>query len=236
MANSYDSLIDDIKELLDKEKGDKRILEQILRASENHEVISNFERNYVDRLSEKYLNKKSTAEEKPKTPDVNLIQPTVQEEKPIITETKPPQIKKPKNQPVFIGIGIAALAVIVIAAVGFSGMGSVSTPSEIDDTPPPNPTTVGGVISIQTDLSSYSKGDIISISGKTDPSLGDMISLSIENQNGQLAWSENINVKSDGRFSTLLIAGGDEWSSSGTFTLTANHGNESETLTFSFTN
>ena len=235
MADSYDSLKDDIKELLDKEKGDKRILEQILRARENNEVVSNFERNYVKRLSEKYLNREPPPKEKPKVPDVNLIQSPTSEEKSLIQETKPIQIKKSKNQNLFIGIGVATLAVIIIAVVAFSDF-DVSSPSPIDNTSPTNPTSVTGVIFLQTDLSSYSKGDIISISGTTDPSLGNTISLFIENQNGQLAWSENITVKSDGRFSTLLIAGGDQWNSAGTFTLIANHGTESETITFSFTN
>ena len=36
-----DPLIDDVKALLDKEKGDERILKQIYRACENNEVISN---------------------------------------------------------------------------------------------------------------------------------------------------------------------------------------------------
>ena len=50
-----DPLIDDVQALLDKEKGDERILKQIFRACENNEVISNYERNYVRNLAEKYL-------------------------------------------------------------------------------------------------------------------------------------------------------------------------------------
>ena len=42
-----DPFFDDVKELLDKGKGDERILKQIFRACENNEVISNYERNYV---------------------------------------------------------------------------------------------------------------------------------------------------------------------------------------------
>lgn len=230
----YDSLVDDIKELLDKERGDKRILEQILRASKNDEVISNFERNYVQKLSEKYLNKKPPEDEKPSQPDVKLPEEQTQEEKPLIQESKPIKPIKPKNKTLFVGMGVAALAIIVVAVVAFSGMPDLtsSTPQ-----PPNTPTTPAvGVISLQTDLPSYSRGDIISIDGKSDSSLGGQILLSIENQNGKLAWSENVNVKSNGEFSTLLIAGGDEWGTAGTFTLKAAHGTESETVEFSFTN
>ena len=53
-----DSLLDDVKALLDKDFGDDRILKQILRACENNEVISNFERNYVKKLAEKHLGRK----------------------------------------------------------------------------------------------------------------------------------------------------------------------------------
>ena len=49
-----DTILDDVKALLDKEFGDKRILEQIQRAAQNDEVISNFERNYVRKLAEKH--------------------------------------------------------------------------------------------------------------------------------------------------------------------------------------
>ncbi len=229
-----DQLVDDIKELLDKERGDKRILEQILRACENNEVISNFERNYVQRLSEKHLGKKPAVEKKPPTPDVNLLEEKpIPEEKPLIQESKLIKTTKPKNQSLFIGIGVAALAIVIIAAIAFSELPDTTT--QIDTTPTESNISTGP-FSLQTDLTSYSRGDIISISGTSDPSLGNQISLTIQNQNNQLAWSENVNVKSDGRFSTLLIAGGEGWENSGTFTLEAKHGTESETITFSFRN
>ena len=63
-TNAMITILDDAKALLDKELGDKRILEQICRASENDEVISNFERNYVKKLAEKHLGK---------TPELNQL-------------------------------------------------------------------------------------------------------------------------------------------------------------------
>ena len=54
-----DSLLDDVKALLEKDFGDDRILKQIRRACENNEIISNFERNYVKKLAEKHLGRKS---------------------------------------------------------------------------------------------------------------------------------------------------------------------------------
>ena len=76
-----DSLLDDVKALLDKDFGDDRILKQIFRACENNEVISNYERNYVRKLAEKYLGKKPEIVqtqipviEKPVVPDLILSQ------------------------------------------------------------------------------------------------------------------------------------------------------------------
>ena len=53
-----ESLFDDVNSLLDGDFGDDRILKQIHRACKNNEVISNYERNYVQKLAEQYLCKK----------------------------------------------------------------------------------------------------------------------------------------------------------------------------------
>src|SRR3970040_270403 len=176
-----DPVIDDVKTLLDKEKGDERILKQICRACENNEVISNYERNYVRTLAEKYLGR---------TPEV--------EEKQHVEE---------KSISVIIGVSLSGVSYI-----------------ESDDSQIPIDSS--STLSIQTDLSTYQKGDIISISGTSNTS--GKINLSIENQDGQLVWSEQISVKSNGRFSTLAIAGGDGWDKSGTFTLKVENNLETE--------
>ena len=80
-----ESLFDDVNSLLDGDFGDDRILKQIHRACKNNEVISNYERNYVQKLAEQYLGKKPKISSKvsenttPKVPDVVIptIQPTI---------------------------------------------------------------------------------------------------------------------------------------------------------------
>ena len=52
------TLLDDVKNLLEHGFDDDRILKQILRACQRDEVISNYERNYVTRLVETHLKKK----------------------------------------------------------------------------------------------------------------------------------------------------------------------------------
>ena len=93
----------------------------------------------------------------------------------------------------------------------------------------PSPTS----FSIETDSDSYQTKDIISISGKFKNS--GVINLSIEKQDGTLVWTEQLKTKSDGRFSTLAIAGGPGWEESGTFTLKAQNDSQTESKKFSFT-
>ena len=229
-----DPLFDDVKELLDKEKGDERILKQILRACENNEIISNYERNYVRKLAEKYLGRKPFIEkpiqEKPTTPDVIIPESPPIQKSQILQKETPKIIKSnSKNTKMMIGIGAAALAIIAIVAIASTGLSDISTTPDI-----PNPTTPTTTASfyVETDSNSYQKKDIISISGKSKTS--GTINLSIENQDGTLVWSEQIKTKSDGRFSTLAIAGGSGWDTSGTFTLKAENDSELISTPFSF--
>lgn len=227
-----DPLIDDVQALLDKEKGDERILKQIFRACENNEVISNYERNYVRNLAEKYLGRTPTVEEKqveekPVIPDV-IFSTTPTKQKITTTQTTYPQIVKLKsnNTKMGLGIGGALLAIIVIIGISLSGI----SPIEFDSSQITGDSS--STLSIQTDLSTYQKGDIISISGTSTTS--GKLNLSIENQEGQLVWSEQVSVKSDGRFSTLAIAGGSGWDQSGTFTIKVENHLETKSETFSF--
>jgi len=155
-----DLLLDDVKALLDKDFGDDRILKQICRACENDEVISNYERNYVRKLAEKHLGRRPEVvqttipvEEKPIIPDVVIPEtPTIQK---IQTFQPPPQrISSPtlKNSKLMLGIGGVALVIIIAVAASFNGVSDVTTTNPIS-----------GTLSIQTDLSSYDKKDIISI-------------------------------------------------------------------------
>jgi len=227
-----DPLIDDVQALLDKEKGDERILKQIFRACENNEVISNYERNYVRNLAEKYLDsappvEEKQVEEKPVIPDV-IFSTTPTKQKITTTQTTYPQIVKLKsnNTKMGLGIGGALLAIIVIIGISLSGI----SPIEFDSSQITGDSS--STLSIQTDLSTYQKGDIISISGTSTTS--GKLNLSIENQEGQLVWSEQVSVKSDGRFSTLAIAGGSGWDQSGTFTIKVENHLETKSKTFSF--
>jgi len=224
-----DSLLDDVKALLDKDFGDDRILKQICRACENDEVISNYERNYVRKLAEKHLGRRPEIvqtpipdEEKPIIPDVVIPEPpTIQN---IQTFQPPPRISSSnsKNSKLMLGIGGVALVIIIAVAASISGVSDV----------PPTTSILGGFY-IQTDLSSYDHKDIISISGESDTS--GIVNLSIENKNNELVWAEQVSIKSDGRYTTLAIAAGSGWENSGTYTIKVDNGVETKSNTFSFT-
>ena len=227
MANP---LLDDVKSLLDKDFGDDRILKQICRACENNEVISNYERNYVRKLAEKHLGKKPEftqtphIEEKPIVIDIPISQ--IQQPQSLLTEVPRISYSKSKNKKIMFGIGGLAL-VIIIAAASFSGFTTGIT--NIDT----SSNDIQISLSIQTDLESYNKKDLISINGVSD-SIGS-VNLSIENQNNKLVWTEQISLKNGGQFSTLAIAGGDGWEKSGTYTIKVDNGKETKSDTFSFT-
>lgn len=232
-----DPIIEDVKKLLDAEIGEKRILEQIKRAAENEEVISNYERNYVSQLMETHF--------KPPEPETIIeyqsepVQQKISEAKQVVAKAQEEIIspKKPffeskiqsqKTNKIALGIGGIALAIILIVGISFSG---------IQVTPPgTTSSSQSSALTIEIDHSSYSKGDIILISGNSNPSLGNAIVLTIENSNGELVWAEDIKIKQSGIYSTLAIAGGEGWEKSGTYTLKAAHGNLNKKITFSFKN
>ena len=54
------------------------------------------------------------------------------------------------------------------------------------------------------------------------------------NQNNELVWTEQVSAKSDGRYSTLAIAGGLGWENSGTYTVKVDNGSNIKSITFSF--
>ncbi len=215
-----DSLLDDVKILLDRDFGDDRILRQICRACEHDEVISNYERNYVKELTAKYLKRQPESVSIPVatthvTPDVIL---PIQQ-----TQSGHRVPSRLKDKKIMLGVGGIFLAIIVTAAISLN-----ATPDDVKINPP-----LLASLSIKTDLTSYTTKDLISISGISDTT--DTLSVSITNRHGQSIWEENISPKNDGRFSTLTIAGGPGWEDSGTFIISVDNGSETKSDTFSFT-
>ena len=219
-----DILLDDVNSLLDGDFGDDRILKQIARACKNNEVISNYERNYVQKLAEQHLGKKPLTTKKPETITPEIPKIEIPKPEPLITTqlSQPTNNSKTKNSKLFLGFGGVAVVIIIAAALLLSNnidSSQSNVASEIE-------------LSIQTDLSSYSKSDLISINGMSQNS--NIVNLSILNQNNDLVWAEQVSVKSDGRYSTLAIADGEGWENSGTYNIKVENGIKIKSIKFSF--
>ena len=227
-----DMLLDDVNSLLDGDFGDDRILKQIARACKNNEVISNYERNYVKKLAEQYLGRKpdvvpSTTPENPPSITPAVIIPKIESS----TQTTTFQSSNAdhsktgsKNSKLILGLGIVSLIIIV---------GAVVMLSSNNDSVTSNPSSEIKIqLSVQSDLSSYGKHDIISINGI---STSDIVNLSIKNEKNELVWAEQIPVKNNDSYSTLAIAGGNGWENSGTYSLMVDDGSKSKFTKFSFT-
>jgi hypothetical protein len=223
-----DLLLDDVNSLLDGDFGDDRILKQIARACKNNELISNYERNYVQKLAEQYLGKKPQTEsiKKPETiptPDVVIpkIEPSNSSQ---IFESKPTRSSNLKNSKLFLGFGGIGLVIIIAVAI----LVSSNTDSISSDSPSP----IKIELSVQSDLSSYSQTDLISINGVSVNSK--IVNLSITNTNNELVWAEQVSVKNNGKYSTLAIAGGSGWENSGSYKIEVDNGSEIKSIIFSF--
>ena len=230
-------LLDDVTSLLDGDFGDDRILKQISRACKNNEVISNYERNYVRKLAEQYLGKKPEIiiPKKPENiapiiPDV--VMPKIESYAQTQTFQSRPSRNSSfnlKNPKLILGLASIVL-VIIFASVLSSGTFDLSTSNPTTSNPTSN---LALKLSVEIDSFSYSHKDIISINGISTNS--NMVNLSIENQNSELVWAEQVSVKSNDMYSTLSIAGGPGWENSGTYTMKVDDGSEIKSITFSFT-
>ena len=220
-------LLDDVNSLLDGDFGDDRILKQIARACKNNEVISNYERNYVQKLAEQYLGKKPLTTKKPETITPEIPKIEIPKPEPLVTTqlSQPTNNSKSKNSKLFLGFGGIAVVIIIAAAFLLS--------NNIDSSQSNIVSEIKIELSVQTDLSSYSKSDLISINGVSQNS--NIVNLSILNQNNDLVWAEQVSVKSDGGYSTLAIADGEGWENSGTYNIKVEDGTEIKSIKFTFT-
>ena len=221
-----DMLLDDVNSLLDGDFGDDRILKQIARACKNNEVISNYERNYVQKLAEQHLGKKPTSNKKPETITTEIPKIEIPKPEPIVTTqlSQPTNNSKSKNSKLFLGFGGIAVVIIIAAAFLLS--------NNIDSSQSNIVSEIKIELSVQTDLSSYAKSDLISINGVSQNS--NIVNLSILNQNNDLVWAEQVSVKSDGGYSTLAIADGEGWENSGTYNIKVEDGTEIKSIKFTF--
>ena len=207
------TFITDLDNLIKEHHGDVKKLREIRDTIKHDNFITTIDKNYVESLITTYL--KNQPLEKPlhrKQPDIKSKlqqKPTVES-----SDQKTNSAFSFSSNKKFGILGGAAAAIAIIAVLGFTSINQDDAIDSVLSSTPNNP------LLIAVDQDKYQHADIISISGDTGSSNG-MIILSIEDVNGIKIWNENIKPKSDGNFSTLVIAGGGGWENNGAYTLKA---------------
>ena len=221
----------DIDDLIRLERGDTKRLRNIRDVIKHDNFITSKDKKYVESLILTYLRNQSLDEL-----EVNIKSRTVAELKDDIkptgretTSSSSSLFSGSNNKKLGILAGVAA-AIALVVVVGFSAstdQTNILTSSNIV------PSSTQQLI-INVDESSYKTADIISVSGSIKSANGKSVELSIENTSGDKIWREYVNIKNDGQFSTLIIAGGFGWDDSGTYTINAQHNELENKIKFSY--
>ena len=221
----------DIDDLIRLDCGDTKRLRNIRDVIKHDNFITAVDKKYVESLVSTYLRNQSIDGS-----EVNIESRTVVEPKdnvkPTIQETASSSsslFSGSNNKKLGILAGVAA-AIALVVVVGFSGsmnQTDVITGSNII------PSSTQQII-INVDESSYKNADIISVSGSIKSAVGESVELSIEDANDVKIWKEYVDIKNNGQFSTLVIAGGNGWENNGVYTLTAEQGDLENKIEFKF--
>ena len=221
---------DDLNDLIRLNHGDTKKLRNIRDVIKHDNFITVIDKKYVESLITTYLKNQSIGDSeiilKPKTvvePDDN-VKPTEQK----ITLSTSSLFSGSNNKKLGILAGVAA-AIALVVVIGFSTSMDLTDVTTANIIPSSNQQLI-----INIDESSYTTADIISISGSIKSTDVTSVELSIENITGDKIWREYVNVKNDGQFSTLIIAGGFGWDDSGAYVLKAQHDNLEDKIKFSF--
>ena len=220
------TFLTDLDDLIRYHHGDVKKLREIRDTVRHDNFITTDNKNYVESLITMYLKNqpfdKSLSSQRPVTKIKLQSKPTTSssDSKSNVAVSFSPN----KKLGVLAGV-VAAIAIIVI--VGFSATNQTDI---IDSTL----SSISEPLLVNVDQTTYQRADIISISGNSKSASTQSVELSIENTNGVKIWNENINLKNDGKFSTLVIAGGGGWENDGTYTLKAEQGDLANKIEFNF--
>ena len=206
------TFITDLDDLIRHHHGDVKKLREIRDTIRHDNFITTDNKNYVESLITMYLKNqpfdKSLSSQRPVTKIKLQSKPTTSssDSKSNVAVSFSPN----KKIGVLAGV-VAAIAIIVI--VGFSATNQTDI---IDSTL----TSISEPLLVNVDQTTYQRADIISITGNAITN-AKSVQLTIENTDGVKIWNEIINPKNNGKFSTLVIAGGGGWENDGIYTLKA---------------
>ncbi len=202
--------------------GDLKRLRNIRDTVKHDNFITIEDKKYVEALISTHLRNQPLDEDEPQ------VRRKLDTKRSVSTGGSTSNFSNNKKLGITAGIA-AAIALIVVAGFSIQTMDQVDTPTNSGTI-----TTSNLPLTIKTDTTSYKKADIISISGSLKSASTNSIELSIENAAGDKIWNEFVSVKNNGKFSTLVIAGGGGWESNGVYTLKGKQGNLQNELEFNF--
>ena len=221
------TFLTDLDDLIRYRHGDVKKLREIRDTVRHDNFITTDNKNYVESLITMYLKNqpidKSLSSQRSVTKIKLQSKPTTSssDSKSNVAVSFSPN----KKLGVLAGVA-AAIAIIVI--VGFTAINQTGTTDSAVSV------TITEPLLVNVDQATYQRADIISISGNSKSASTQSVELSIENTNGVKIWNENINLKNDGKFSTLVIAGGGGWENDGVYILKATHSDLASEIKFKF--
>ena len=217
----------DLDRLIRLHHGDGKRLRNIRDTIRHDNFITTEDKKYVESLISTHLKSTITDELQ------SIPKPSVESKQKLTTEalgtkTSPSSIINTKKIAIPAGIAIAVIAVIAVIGISSSNINNVEEQTTLVES------VSTSALSIQMDDSSYQIAEIISISGNIKNTTDGTVELSIINSNGYKIWNEFVNIKNNGKFSTLSIAGGNGWENNGEYILKAQYEDLENKIEFTF--
>ena len=218
----------DLDRLIKLHHGDGKRLRNIRDTIRHDNFITTEDKKYVESLISTHL-KFAISDELRPTPKPNMGSKQKLDSEDLVTNTsQTSSITNTKKIAIPAGIAIAIIAVIAVIGISSSSINNVEEQTTLVES------VSTSALSMQIDETSYQMAEIISISGNIKNAAGGIVELKIINSNGYKIWNEFVNIKTNGEFSTLSIAGGSGWENNGDYTLKAQYGDLENEIEFIF--
>jgi hypothetical protein len=220
------TFLTDLDDLIRYRHGDVKKLREVRDIIRHDNFITTDNKNYVESLITMYL--KNQPLDKPLSSQQSDTKIKLQS-KPTTSSLDSKSyvaVNFSPNKKFGVLAGVAA-AIAIIVIVGFT---TINQTDIIESTV----SSITEPLLVNVDQTTYQRADIISILGNSKSTSTQSVELSIENTNGVKIWNEIINLQNDGKFSTLVIAGGGGWENDGIYTLKAEQGDLENEIKFKF--
>ena len=201
------TFITDLDYLIRNRHGDVKKLREIKDTIRHDNFITADDKKYIESLISIHLKNQPLDKTLPHQQTDTKLQLQSEPNANILDSTNDLVSSFSSNKKLGILVGVAA-AIAIIVIVGFTATDFTSN------------SILSKSLLVNVDQTTYQRADIISITGNAITN-AKSVQLTIENTDGVKIWNEIINPKNNGKFSTLVIAGGGGWENDGIYTLKA---------------